>query len=416
MLIARAPLRLSLAGGGTDLEAYYAKYGGAVVSTSIDKYFYVILTFNDSNHIQVSSSDYRTFYRHPLDGPPLWDGDLDLPKVVIDHFGIWTGLSVFLASQVPPGTGLGSSSTVAVALIKAMSVLCNTRLSRQEVAELACRVEIDTLKMPIGKQDQFAASFGGLNFIQFNPDGVVVEPLVLSDALQAELEGRLMLFFTGRSRDSAQILDGYAAGGVDYLRRPFSPEILRSKVSIFVELHRKYAEQGLTCISVCMDQKWPQAPYKREEALDFLAKAGFQLRDGALFDAHGNAVEFSVITNAGNQQREKIAEMMQQGAAAVRVDESLLDYALEIIEKTRQNERLLLGVSPRGSLMLQRAAQARAFIAGRDFCLPDDFKQMVLPVFAHRVVVNVRYATTQKKTTQAEAILAEIIEATRVPL
>jgi D-glycero-alpha-D-manno-heptose-7-phosphate kinase len=206
MLIARAPLRLSLAGGGTDLEAYYAKYGGAVVSTSIDKYFYVILTFNDSNHIQVSSSDYRTFYRHPLDGPPLWDGDLDLPKVVIDHFGIWTGLSVFLASQVPPGTGLGSSSTVAVALIKAMAVLCNTRMSRQEVAELACRVEIENLKMPIGKQDQFAASFGGLNFIQFSPDGVVVEPLILPDALQAELEGRLMLFFTGRSRDSAQIL------------------------------------------------------------------------------------------------------------------------------------------------------------------------------------------------------------------
>jgi len=107
VLIARAPLRISLAGGGTDLEAYYAKYGGAVVSTSIDKYFYVILTFNDSKHIQVSSSDYRTFYRHPLEGPPIWDGDLSLPKVIIDHFGVWTGLSVFLASQVPPGTGLG---------------------------------------------------------------------------------------------------------------------------------------------------------------------------------------------------------------------------------------------------------------------------------------------------------------------
>jgi len=206
MLIARAPLRLSLAGGGTDLEAYYAKYGGAVVSTSIDKYFYVILTFNDSNHIQVSSSDYRTFYRHPLEGPPIWDGDLSLPKVVIDHFGVWTGLSVFLASQVPPGTGLGSSSTVAVALIKAMSVLCNARMSRQEVAELACQVEIEKLKMPIGKQDQFAASFGGLNFIQFSPDGVVVEPIDLPGDLQAEMEGRLMLFFTGRSRDSAQIL------------------------------------------------------------------------------------------------------------------------------------------------------------------------------------------------------------------
>jgi MoxR-like ATPase len=107
---------------------------------------------------------------------------------------------------------------------------------------------------------------------------------------------------------------------------------------------------------------------------------------------------------------------MQQAADRVRVDDSLLEYALEIIEKTRQNERLILGVSPRGSLMLQRAAQARAFIEGRDFCLPDDFKELVLPVFAHRVVVNARYATTQKKTAQAEAILAEIIESTPVPL
>lgn len=206
MLIARAPLRLSLAGGGTDLEAYYAKYGGAVVSTTIDKYFYVILTFNDSNHIQVSSSDYRTFYRHPLEGTPLWDGDLSLPKVVIDQFGVWTGLSVFLASQIPPGTGLGSSSTVAVALIKAMSVLCNTPMSRERIAELACEVEITKLKMPIGKQDQYAAAFGGLNFIQFNPDGVVVEPIAIAHDLRVELESRLMLFFTGRSRDSAQIL------------------------------------------------------------------------------------------------------------------------------------------------------------------------------------------------------------------
>ena len=107
---------------------------------------------------------------------------------------------------------------------------------------------------------------------------------------------------------------------------------------------------------------------------------------------------------------------MQQAAAGVRVDESLLDYALEIVEKTRQNERLILGVSPRGSLMLQRAAQARAFLEGRDFCLPDDFKQLVLPVFAHRLVVNARYATTQKRTAQAETILAEIIDSTPVPL
>ena len=107
---------------------------------------------------------------------------------------------------------------------------------------------------------------------------------------------------------------------------------------------------------------------------------------------------------------------MQREVEQVRVEDSLLDYALEIVDQTRQSERLTLGVSPRGSLMLQRAAQARAFIEGRNFCLPDDFKQLVLPVFVHRVAVNTRYTTTQRKSAQAEAILREIVEATRVPL
>jgi len=107
---------------------------------------------------------------------------------------------------------------------------------------------------------------------------------------------------------------------------------------------------------------------------------------------------------------------MQQEVEQVRVEESLLDYALEIIDRTRQTERLTLGVSPRGSLMLQRAAQARAFLQGRNFCLPDDFKQLIVPVFAHRVAVNTRYATTQRKSAQAEAILREIVEGASVPL
>ncbi len=107
---------------------------------------------------------------------------------------------------------------------------------------------------------------------------------------------------------------------------------------------------------------------------------------------------------------------MQEAVQRVRVDDSLLDYALEIVERTRQIDRLSLGVSPRGSVMLHRAAQARAFVEGRDFCLPDDVKQLTLPVFAHRVVVNTRYVSTQKRAEQAEAILSELIESTRVPL
>jgi MoxR-like ATPase len=109
-------------------------------------------------------------------------------------------------------------------------------------------------------------------------------------------------------------------------------------------------------------------------------------------------------------------EVMQRAVEKVRVDDSLRDYALDIVERTRNSEQLTLGVSPRGLLMLQRAAQARAFLEARDYCTPDDFKQLLLPVFAHRVVVNTRYAATQKKSTQAEMVLREIMESTPVPL
>lgn len=107
---------------------------------------------------------------------------------------------------------------------------------------------------------------------------------------------------------------------------------------------------------------------------------------------------------------------MQDAVPRVRVDESLLDYALAIVERTRTNEKLSLGVSPRGSVMLHRAAQARAFLLGRDYCIPDDFKQLIVPVFAHRVVVNSRYVSTQKKSEMCEAILGEITESVPVPL
>jgi MoxR-like ATPase len=107
---------------------------------------------------------------------------------------------------------------------------------------------------------------------------------------------------------------------------------------------------------------------------------------------------------------------MQQAISHVKVEESLLDYALEIVERTRQTEQLSLGVSSRGAVMLHRAAQARAFLEGRDYCLPDDFKRLIVPVFAHRVVVSSRYVSTQKKSEQAEAILREILDTTRVPL
>jgi MoxR-like ATPase len=131
-----------------------------------------------------------------------------------------------------------------------------------------------------------------------------------------------------------------------------------------------------------------------------------------------------IRNNAGHSPAESVAAMMdaadvlamQDAVSHIKVEESLLDYALEIVERTRQTEQLSLGVSPRGAVMLHRAAQARAFLENRDYCLPDDFKRLIVPVFAHRVVVSSRYVSTQKKSEQAEAILGEILETTRVPL
>ena len=206
MLIARAPMRISFGGGGTDLEAYYAKYGGLVISSAINKYFYAVITTDESDDLQVISADYRSLFRHSPYNDLFWDGDLALPKAILHHFGIRRGINLFVASEVPPGTGLGSSSAAAVTMVRAISTLVEQPLTKQQVAELASYIEIGKMGMPIGKQDQYASAFGGLNKITFSSEGVTVEPLHIDPDVRKTLERRLMLFFTGSSRESTSIL------------------------------------------------------------------------------------------------------------------------------------------------------------------------------------------------------------------
>jgi D-glycero-alpha-D-manno-heptose-7-phosphate kinase len=206
MLIARAPMRISFGGGGTDLEAYYAKYGGLVISTAINKYFYAVITTDESDDLQVISADYRSLFRHSPYNDLFWNGDLALPKAILHHFGIRRGINLFVASEVPPGTGLGSSSAAAVTLVRALSTLVEQPMTRQQIAELASYIEIGKMGMPIGKQDQYASAFGGLNKISFSSDGVTVEPVKIAPDVRKTLEQRLMLFFTGSSRESTSIL------------------------------------------------------------------------------------------------------------------------------------------------------------------------------------------------------------------
>jgi len=138
----------------------------------------------------------------------------------------------------------------------------------------------------------------------------------------------------------------------------------------------------------------------------------------------GNAEREILRSEAGTAQLESLQPMltvaevleMQHAVTRVRVDDSLVSYALEVVRKTRESEYLSLGVSPRGSLMLYRAAQAMAFLEGRTFCTPEDFKPLLVPVFAHRVVVNALYSSTLKKSEQAEQILQDIVESVPVPV
>lgn len=206
MLIARAPVRISLAGGGTDLAAYYEPYGGLVINAAIAKYFYAMVEVTGRPGLQISSSDYHAFFRNPPGRQLAWEGDLSLPRAILHHFGMTDGIELFLASEVPPGTGLGSSSAVTVTIIKALSALLRQPASKEAVAQAACHIEIEKLGKPIGKQDQYAAAYGGINAITFTSAQTLVEPLVLSDFTRRTLEQSLLLFFTGASHNSATIL------------------------------------------------------------------------------------------------------------------------------------------------------------------------------------------------------------------
>jgi D-glycero-alpha-D-manno-heptose-7-phosphate kinase len=207
MLIARAPTRISYAGGGTDLEPYCDEHGGMVVSAAIDKYFYVFITPNGDGALQISSADYRAFLRYGTSGDPIGvGGELKHAEAAFHYAGVKSGYSVFMASQVPAGTGLGSSSAVAVALVKCLSTLQHVSLSKDELASAACDIELRLLRMPIGRQDQYASAFGGINAIYFSKSGVRVEKLALPVETTDRLQQATMLFYTGVIHDSAVLL------------------------------------------------------------------------------------------------------------------------------------------------------------------------------------------------------------------
>ncbi len=209
MLIGRSPVRISFAGGGTDLPAYYEQFGGAVLSAAINKYFYTILGKREDGRIQIISSDLRIFEAwRDIAAMNIEGSALEIPVAVLKQLGRDISIDLFLASEIPPGTGLGSSASVCVNLLRTINTYLHQPLSKHDLAERAFEVARVTLKRFVGKQDEYAASFGGLNFITFHADGSAqVEPVDLSPQTMQDLQQNLMLFFTGSSHHSWTILE-----------------------------------------------------------------------------------------------------------------------------------------------------------------------------------------------------------------
>jgi D-glycero-alpha-D-manno-heptose-7-phosphate kinase len=201
MIITRAPLRISLGGGGTDLPSYYREHGGFVLSAAIDRYVYITIheTFQPEFLIKYSAMENvqsADQIKHPIIREAL-----KLVPVAAPH------LEIVSMSDIPAGTGLGSSGSFTVALLRALHTLNKEFVPRQVLAEQACHIEIELLKEPVGKQDQYIASFGGITAFEFPREGAVqVTPLPLSNETMYNLEDNLLLFFTGFTRSASAIL------------------------------------------------------------------------------------------------------------------------------------------------------------------------------------------------------------------
>jgi D-glycero-alpha-D-manno-heptose-7-phosphate kinase len=206
MIITRTPFRLTLGGGGTDLPAYYSDHGGFILAVTIDKYMYInINTPILDNFIRIKYSQNELCRT-------LEEVQHTLAREALNWMGIQEGIEIISIADIPAGTGLGSSSCYLVGLLNGLHALLGEPVGPRQLAEEACEIELDVLKKPIGKQDQYMAAFGGLTTLEISPDGTVfVQPVPVSWETLEALEDRILLFYTGLARDTLQILGEQSA-------------------------------------------------------------------------------------------------------------------------------------------------------------------------------------------------------------
>lgn len=248
MIISQTPFRISFAGGGSDLPAYYQQHGGAVVSTAIDKYVYVTVSRKFDHTLRVSYSrteevENASQLQHPI----VREG--------MGILGLQGGLEITSVADIPSrGTGLGSSSSFAVGLMHALHAIEGRHVSSARLADEACRIEIEKCGEPIGKQDQYAAAFGGLNYIQFHKDGSVqVDPLVLSAESREKLNRNMIMFYTGITRSASEILASQSKALADKGKKA---EAMHQMVGYAAELRDALCAGDFDAMGQILHENW----------------------------------------------------------------------------------------------------------------------------------------------------------------
>ncbi|WP_270886148.1 GHMP family kinase ATP-binding protein [Pedococcus sp. 5OH_020] len=307
MIITQTPLRVGLVGGGTDLPDFYREHGGRVLNAAIDKYVYVVVKQRFDDEIYVNYSAKEIVSR-------VEDLQHELVREALHMTGIRGGLEITTLADIPSaGSGLGSSSAVTVGLLHALFAYQGRQVTAEELADRACAIEIDRCRKPIGKQDQYAAAYGGICDLHFGPgDRVLVEQLALTPSLRRQVQGELLLFYTGITRKADSILGEQRANISDKITQLIQLRDLAGEA--VAGLH----EGDIDAIGVAVNKSWTA---KRElasgvsnsqidEAVEAALAAG---ATGAKVTGAGGGGFLLVVCPLENQRsvRERLSHMRE---------------------------------------------------------------------------------------------------------
>jgi D-glycero-alpha-D-manno-heptose-7-phosphate kinase len=327
MIITRTPFRISFVGGGSDMEPFYTRHPGAVLSTSIDKYMYISShRFFFQGQLRVKYSETETVnhideLRHPL------------LRESLRKVGITSGIEISSIADIPAGTGMGSSSSFTVGLLHCLYANKREYVTHERLAHEACEIEIDLLGEPIGKQDQYAAAFGGLNIIHFHPNGDVrVEPLYIKNDIYRQLQQNLVMFYIGNQRKASDIL-------AEQKRNATNDEkfnILKSMVMLVSDLRNCLYSGHLDDFGKILHENWilkqKLASQITNDEIDEVYRAGIRsgAKGGKLLGAGGGGFMLFYCEKE-NQQRllDELKSLVQYNFAFEREGSKLIYYADE---------------------------------------------------------------------------------------